>query len=83
MPSLRNSLVTLRGYSPITTRPTAPIERAGPVMANPVSSPVLATSLQRSTAMISSIPSISTNVDGIVRQFYGGRSLPTRRLIQP
>jgi hypothetical protein len=44
---------------------------------------VLTSTLRRSTVMISSLPSISTDVDGITRQFYGGRALPTRRLIQP
>jgi hypothetical protein len=33
--------------------------------------------------MISSLPSIATSVDGIVRQFYGIRNLPQRRLILP
>lgn len=83
MPSLRNSLVQLKGYSPIKVG--TPIERAQPVTLRPqpVSSPALPPTLARSSVMISSLPSISTNVDGILRQFYGGRSLPMRRLILP
>lgn len=77
MPSLKNSLVSLGGgYSPIKV--SSPI-----VPARPVSAPIAPVTIQRSPVMISSLPSISTNVDGIVRQFYGGRPLPTRRLILP
>jgi hypothetical protein len=77
MPSLKNSLVSLSGgYSPV--KPTTPIAPA-----QPVSAPTQANNFVRNTLMISSLPSISTNVDGIVRQFYGGRPLPTRRLILP
>jgi len=31
--------------------------------------------------MISSMPSISTSSDGLMRQFYGGANVPTRRLM--
>lgn len=50
----------------------------------PVSMPTpLPYNLAQSNIMISSLPSIATDVDGITRQFYGGRPLPTRRLILP
>jgi hypothetical protein len=39
--------------------------------------------LTQSTVMISSLPAISTIVDGTTRQFYGGRGLPTRRGFLP
>jgi hypothetical protein len=39
--------------------------------------------IRRSPVMISSLPSIATNVDGIARQFYGGPNVPTRRLVLP
>lgn len=57
-----------------------PIQR----VKNPVSMPTpVPYNLAQSTIMISSLPSIATNVDGVTRQFYGGRPLPTRRLILP
>lgn len=39
--------------------------------------------LKQSSVMISSVPAIASGVEGITRQFYGGRALPTRRLINP
>ena len=35
--------------------------------------------IRQSPVMISSLPSISTNGDGLARQFYGGANVPTRR----
>jgi hypothetical protein len=43
---------------------------------------MLPSHLTRSPVMISSLPAISTNVDGITRQFYNPRGLPSRRLSQ-
>jgi hypothetical protein len=76
MPSLKDSAIALPSdrYSP--TAP--PISDAVPQAA-----PVLPEHLTRSTVMLSSLPSIATNVDGIVRQFYGSGALPTRRIILP
>lgn len=37
--------------------------------------------LTRNTMMLSSLPSVSTDTDGITRQFYTNRNLPTRRLV--
>jgi hypothetical protein len=51
-----------------------------PVVSHP---PTLPEHLAQSRVMISSLPSISTNVDGITKQFYGGANVPTRRLILP
>lgn len=48
----------------------------------PIATPIvsqLPVHLMQSPVMISSLPSISTVVDGITRQFYGARQLPTRR----
>ena len=76
MPSLRASAITLdpSRYRPIT--PTAP-----PFQINPAPEPP--TVIRRSSVMISSMPSIATDVDGVSRQFYGGPNVPTRRLILP
>jgi hypothetical protein len=58
-------------------QPARPVSIATPIV------PKLPDHLTQSTVMISSLPSISTNVDGITRQFYGGRTLPVRRLVRP
>jgi hypothetical protein len=74
MPSLRNSAIVLdkERYRP------APAAAAAPLIQHP---PIEAPNLRRSQVMISSLPSISTDVDGITRQFYGGtRNFPTRRI---
>lgn len=71
MPNLRDSAIKLdpAKYQPV------------PTMVPPA--PVIPAHLQQSSVMISSLPSISTSVDGIIRQFYGGARVPTRRLILP
>lgn len=82
MPSLNSSQITLDPQRYKRHDPTDPIAPIQPVR-DPVQSPQPPPYLQRSTILISSLPSISTDVDGIVRQFYGGRPLPMRRLILP
>jgi hypothetical protein len=78
MPSLNASL----GVS-VSNRIRSSGSPARPV-GMPTPAPPLPTNLSQSTIMLSSLPSIATNVDGITRQFYGtGRNLPTRRLILP
>jgi hypothetical protein len=78
MPSLRKSLVEFdpKRYERIT--PNAP-RQAPPFM--PMPAPEPPPGLRRSPGMISSLPIISTNVDGVIRQFYGGPNFPTRRLV--
>ena len=49
----------------------------------PILTPSLPADLTLSTVMISSLPGIATNVDGITRQFNGRGTVPTRRLITP
>lgn len=74
MPSLRSSAVQLdqAKYSPVqSVAPQQPLV------------PVLPGHLRKSSVMISSLPSIATDVDGITRQFEGGSLSPTRRLILP
>jgi hypothetical protein len=44
--------------------------------------PVLPSHLLRSPVMLSSLPAITTTVDGITRQFYNPRGLPSRRISQ-
>jgi hypothetical protein len=75
MPSLRASRIELppdryRRIDPVTPeggfRPSLPPE-------HPIA-------IRRSPVMISSLPSIATDVDGATRQFYGGANVPTRRL---
>jgi hypothetical protein len=77
MPSMRASLVDL---SPDRYHR---IEPAEPTIAKPIPAPELPIVIRRSPVMISSLPSIATDVDGIARQFYGGPHVPTRRLILP
>lgn len=78
MPSMRNSYIELdpKQYrrDPIMHRPEPPIH------INPAPEPPIVT--HRSPVLISSMPAISTNVDGISRQFYA-KNLPTRRLTMP
>ena len=84
MPSLRNSLVSLDPkqyrrvdpHSPGVSGGEAPAFRAMPAPEPPIA-------IRRSPVMISSLPPISTNVDGVIRQFYGGPNFPTRRLVSP
>lgn len=76
MPSLRESAIEL---SPSRYR-RLPSEPA-PFQPNPA--PALPIGVQRATVMISSLPPIATDVDGVLRQFYGGRNLPFRRLSLP
>jgi len=74
VPSLRNSAVPLdqSRYSPVqNVVPQQPLV------------PVLPQHLRQSSVMISSLPAISTDVDGITRQFEGGSANPTRRLVVP
>ena len=42
-----------------------------------------ASHLTQSTIMLSSLPAMVSGGDSLTRQFYGGRTLPTRRLIVP
>lgn len=76
MPSLRDSAVML---DPGRYQP-APA--ATPAAQNSPGAQPLPENLTQSPLMISSLPSISSAVDGITRQFYGSH-LPTRRLILP
>lgn len=45
--------------------------------------PQLPMHLTQSTVMIAALPAIQTQTDGIIRQFYGGARVPTRRVILP
>jgi hypothetical protein len=57
--------------------PVAPISTPPPVAGEPL--PIY---LQKSHIFISSLPSISTGPEGVMRQFYGN-NVPSRRQIQP
>ena len=84
MPSLRNSLVDLdkSSYRRIDPKPVAgQPERPLPFI--PMPSPEQPISIRRSPVMLSSLPPISTNVDGVTRQYYGGGRFPSRRLVGP
>jgi hypothetical protein len=80
MPSLKNSLVDLdpKRYERIDPRvpQRSPV---APFLPMPAPEPPLA--IRRSPVMISSLPPISSSVDGVLRQFYGGANFPTRRLV--
>lgn len=78
MPALKDTFVELdpNRYQRVTPAANAPTF----MPALPPEPPI---AIRRSSVLISSLPIISTNVDGITRQFYGGRTLPMRRLITP
>lgn len=83
MPSLRNSLVELDPKRYQRVDPHAPVARPErPVSFQPMAPPE-PIAIRRSPVMISSLPPISTNVDGVIRQFYGGGNFPSRRLVGP
>jgi hypothetical protein len=81
MPSLKKSLVELDPKRYQRLDPHAGPARAEPFLPMPAPEPPLG--IRRSTVMISSLPIISTSVDGVLRQFYGGPNFPTRRLVTP
>lgn len=72
MPSLMASRISL---SPTRYRPVAPVTAPNPAPQPPIV-------IQRSPVMISSLPGISTQSDGLTRQFYYG-NLPMRRIMVP
>jgi hypothetical protein len=74
MPSLKESRIE---FDPGRYR-RLPIQQ--PIF-NPALPPEAPVAIRRSPVMISSLPPISTSVDGVLRQFYGGRNVPTRRLV--
>lgn len=76
MPSFKASLVDL---APDRYRRIDPAQST----AAAIPAPELPIAIRRSPVMISSLPSIATDVDGVARQFYGGPHVPTRRLILP
>jgi hypothetical protein len=81
MPSLRNSLVELDPKKYQRLEPGSPVARPEPFRPSPAPEPPLG--MRRSTVMISSLPIISVNVDGVIRQFYGHGNFPSRRLVSP
>lgn len=82
MPSLKNSLVNLDAKRYQRVDPTAPpVGHPEPFIPMPAPMPPVA--IRRSAMMISSLPPISVNTDGVLRQFYGGSNFPTRRLVSP
>jgi hypothetical protein len=81
MPSLKNSLVELDPARYQRIDPRAPVAQPAPFVPMPAPEPPLG--IRRSPVMISSLPAISTSVDGVLRQFYGGPNVPTRRLVNP
>lgn len=76
MPASDALRISLPGRVRIGAHPVQPV--AGPIHVPPQ----LPEHLSQSTVMLSSLPSIATNVDGITRQFYNS-NLPIRRLILP
>lgn len=76
MPTLRNSLMHLdpaRWGQPISSPAEPPALR-------PVALPA---HLSPSSTMITSLPALSTEVDGITRQFYRSGRVPMRRVVSP
>jgi len=78
MPSLRVSRVEL---DPSRYRRISPTPDPVGFRPNPAPEPPIA--IRRSPVMISSLPAIATDRDGLARQFYGGPNVPTRRLTLP
>lgn len=78
MPTLKASRFELspERYRQVQSNPQSLRMPAGNAPQHPVV-------VRRSPVMISSLPSISTDVDGVSRQFYDGPNIPTRRLILP
>jgi hypothetical protein len=75
MPSLSSRTVSMPDWMRAQQRaPDQPITTHHPTPA-----PVY---LGRSPVMISSMPGIAATQDGAMRQFYGGRVLPSRRVSQ-
>ncbi len=75
MPSLKNSRVALSPdrWQAARPAPAAPTSRLAPI---------LPPNLKRSATMLSSLPSIATNIStGGINQFYGGRTVPRRQVI--
>lgn len=62
-----------------------PVHRGGMMESPPAPQhpPVLPPYLGPSSTMISSLPAISTSLDGATRQFYRRISVPTRRIALP
>lgn len=83
MPSLRNSLIELDAeqYRRIDPR-RVPVATPEPPF-RPALPPEFPGGIRRSPVMISSLPIISTSVDNVIRQFYGGPNFPSRRLTNP
>ena len=76
MPSIRDSVV------PVDSSRYQNVEQpSGSVQMQ--NAPIQPTHLKPSPVMICSLPSISTSVDGITRQFYGRGNLPIRRIVSP
>jgi hypothetical protein len=80
MPNLRQSLVEL---DPKRYERHGTVGQSGPEPFRPMPAPEPPTGIARSAVMISSLPAVSTYVDGILRQFYGGPRVPTRRILGP
>jgi hypothetical protein len=75
MPSLRNRAVDAPDW--MRARERAPSQ---PILQHfPTPPPIY---IARSPVLISSLPGIASTQDAALRQFYGGRILPTRRVTQ-
>lgn len=74
MPRLLDSRVQLNGYRPVDVAGAPP----QPHVPTPLPS-----HLQQSPLLISSLPTITSGVDGITRQFYGYARLPLHRTVLP
>ena len=85
MPSLKSSLAKPdpSRYTPIRVNPVGPVRGPNEPISAPIHAPSLPVHLMPSPVRITGLPIISTNVDGITRQFYTNNNLPQRRLILP
>jgi len=81
MPRLSDTAIELPGFY---RSPGASSAAPAPAPIHPPTPPVIPHYLTISSTMISSLPSISSTLDGAVRQFYRARvSVPTRRVVLP
>jgi hypothetical protein len=75
MATLRQSAaVNMQGWQPV--QPTPQVVRQPASKPSPVD-----TRTQRSPIMLSPMPALASRSDGLQRQFYGGKNVPTYRIL--
>lgn len=84
MPSLRSRATGLTGYQLRNPATTGGVPPAGlPPASHPALPPVMPEHLVANSMMLTSLPAVSTTLDGATRQFFRGVNLPVRRVSLP